>query len=837
MQRKLILLSTTLASVAHAQVVQPLAYPHNQHAICHEPEKLWYQSAAVRDNCKQIRDKETVDYKAYTSSATQQSIVHEDPTQNGKIVRDTGRRNTYDQSKVTGWTWEPTFAAKSWLKRFTPNYFNNSAHPEWENATVDDCDEYAYKRFYGPHRYLDLLNGVFARRGYLAAVGLILSGLPAYGSAKAVAALPNNWLRDYDGYAIRAWSPHFTGAYLPIMTPRQTGSQLRNPFYGMPVQVKDTTGAGHDSQWMNDLQWAWLVSNNNATVTYPSNGEWGYASTMRSHGDVASLSASEADAVASRVDAMQKARQTALHSFNQCVNERWVQKSLSSGAIDYKSSSTFREFAEASKWDFGATDPLPYAESQLLAQLLDPNAYQTTISRVASADINGTDEYAAYARTPTGTMLRSLSTANSSELPSSVSETQAYVKGGGEGPCSRVGADFELVRELLVDEYRRGAEGCMSASKRCDFVPKLFVRDTIDRLNTVVADADAAKQYCVTAVGAFDGGTSPVPPEKRNRIADLESYMKAEVAKVQDLLENLPRKSTLPRSIGDRVDGGSTWGDPSSFGAGYSYNGEWGINSVRDQEPGHPLQGEACMLGGRANGHLDAYVTAFGIRQELVDVSLYATTTQKDTPSSYFANVEIAGEIIFTESQQNIPQTYEDEDKHGWEIPIVKTTILVGPIPVSLEVNVGFEYGYRLELGFTQVSTCGDLDTSKTPSLSLDGTVTPFAGANASVSAYVDLFIVGAGIKGKLTLVEARLPYDTDISVRRHTSDNQYYVHANSSLKLVLQELSGGFYFILKVVGITVLEHEIFSWPGIRQEVTIWEDSAQFPIRGFQLVN
>ena len=75
MQRTLILLSTTLASVAHAQVVQPLPYPHNEHAICHSPEKLWYQSTLVQQNCKNIRANESFDAKVYTNSGTQQPIT------------------------------------------------------------------------------------------------------------------------------------------------------------------------------------------------------------------------------------------------------------------------------------------------------------------------------------------------------------------------------------------------------------------------------------------------------------------------------------------------------------------------------------------------------------------------------------------------------------------------------------------------------------------------------------------------------------------------------------------------------------------------------------------
>ena len=136
-------------------------------------------------------------------------------------------------------------------------------------------------------------------------------------------------------------------------------------------------------------------------------------------------------------------------------------------------------------------------------------------------------------------------------------------------------------------------------------------------------------------------------------------------------------------------------------------------------------------------------------------------------------------------------------------------------------------YGAALSLAIAQ----GPCDAAD-PRLSIKGRFEPKAGVGAWVTAAVDLFLVSAGIRGDLTLIEAGLPLDAGVSVGKDARTAEPLAVASATLDLVLQELSGAVSVFVTVLGIP-FEHELFSWDGLHQTVHLWRESARVPLRAF----
>ena len=126
-----------------------------------------------------------------------------------------------------------------------------------------------------------------------------------------------------------------------------------------------------------------------------------------------------------------------------------------------------------------------------------------------SASAASTSFYATLAKTPTGLLLRRLAAADLYALQTAVSFTRTAFKSGTASLCN---GGYAEVARLLVEEYRRGAEGCMGTNQRCEFSMPLFVEDVADDLALRVADIDEAKDACLTYLGTDLGY---IPPANR----------------------------------------------------------------------------------------------------------------------------------------------------------------------------------------------------------------------------------------------------------------------------------------------------------------------------------
>ena len=162
------------------------------------------------------------------------------------------------------------------------------------------------------------------------------------------------------------------------------------------------------------------------------------------------------------------------------------------------------------------------------------------------------------------------------------------------------------------------------------------------------------------------------------------------------------------------------------------------------------------------------------------------------------------------------------DDGHE-DFDLVDTIVVVGIVPVSLKGGFSVTYGADMNIGLT-VGPCDPAN----PKVSIDDTFTPEVGIDAYLSAGVDLLIVEAGIRGRLTLVKARLPLESHLKI---AADDQgdVAITPSSTLDLVLTELSGSISVYVRFVFWTI-ERQLFGWDGLSQTIHLWNDSTTVPI-------
>lgn len=801
---------------------------HLLHAQCHAPD--WYKDST----CKAIRDKEQADGDAYAKSNATDVFVYDQHR--------SGRRELYDQTKVKGATSDAGFLAGAALRRYVPTtILGASSQPDFDNTLkplIDSCDEYVYKRFYAVNRYLDTIGGLLAARRYSDAVGVILNGIPGPLQApgiqpKACAPLLGSRLVDYDGKAIAPFSFWSEPPAYDVFAPKWTGTRPKNEFYALPELFAPppagTIDPYHTAAYWNDYTAAYNASQLNAYRNDGADGEFARARWARTDLVNRTTTAAEADDIAARRLSMRRATATVANKYARCLMKRFrdITATANLGPGTWKSLEQY-----AADPQEGWTYPVDLDELALEAQLVTSSKALTALSTTLSADTKSLYQSGAWARSRTGSLLRALDRIDSTALATAVSGTASTIKSFNVTTECNLGEEFDAVRDLVVAEWRQPNHGCYSGTSRCDFSDKIFANDIKERLQAIALQEDDVKHACTsTTSDDWVDGTATVDPVNRGSVATFESYLKVRRQQLQEILRNTPHNSTLAGSIGDVRGGGSDWGN-GTFGAGYSYRGEWAVNvSSKGTTLNADKETVSCsILGGRVDGQLNAYATGFGYRKNLIDAGLTAKTAQPNQPATLSAHANILGSDLFTPIENvALKPNYTDDDENTQSFTLATAYVAVGPFPVKVSVEVGFDWGYHMKFGYTQ-SEC-----LQKPTLAVTGELAPYAGTNASVSAGIDLFIVGAGVRFTLTLVSASLPFDASVTVGQSGTD--WSVTAKSNLALDLTELAGKVTLFITTFGATVMEFELFSWPGLHQHFDLWHDEAVFPFSGFSLLD
>jgi hypothetical protein len=807
----------------------PLPPAHMLHASCHDSD------AASDPSCDAIRKQETEAGKTYAKTNPTTFI-----DRNG--LPRTGRRDVYDQTKVKGTTSESSFLAASALKRFVPPVVRGASSRPDLDATdkplIDSCDEYVYKRYYTVNRYLDTIGGYVTARKYDDAVYAILFGIPGPLQAtnvqpKACLPLRNLQFTDFDNTVSAPFTLGPAHAPFEVFKPRHTGMQVRNEFMALadlvappPAGYIDPDPAHAGTYWSHFTA-AYNASQVNAFVDDGPDGEFKRAATGRIVQLFNPLPAAEVEDIAARRIAMRKATALVGWKYSVCLLKRMRDLTATANYGPGTWQNVEQYVADPQQ---GWTDPVDLDEVALQLQLFNSSYANTALFTVLGADTKNLLQSGAWARSKTGSLLRALAKIDQNALATAVGATAYTIKSLTVPNGCDIHDELDAVRDLVVAEWRLPGHGCYGSTK-CDYNSVLFAGDITSRLQGYTYGEDDAKRLCTgTTSDDWKYGAAPVNEIYRGTLSTLETYLRDQHTKLITILLNTPTESDLPQSIGDVRSGGSDWGN-GTFGAGYSYRGEWAVNvSETGETLNQDKQKVSCsVLGGRVDGQLNAYATGFGYRKNLIDAGLTAKTKQGTAPATLSAHANILGIDLFTPIvDQALKPDFSPEDREETKSFTLATAyVTVGPFPVKVSVEVGFDWGYHMKFGYSQ-SAC-----AQKPTLGVFGELAPFAGTNASVSAGIDLFVVGAGVRFTLTLVSAKLPFDASVTVGTDPQNN-WAVTAKSNLSLDLTELAGKVSLYITSFGITLMEFELFSWPGLHQHIDLWHDSAVFPLIGFQ---
>ncbi len=763
-------------------------------------------AAAHKSECSPILRQQ---FSSAVSRAGTETVVID-----GRVSQ--GVHERFDRGLVTQLeSSEATFSSFSWPARYQSGADPTAPkQPAFEDAQTSSCNEYTYRRFYEANRFLEAL-GAFGRN-HLGALALVQGGagtLPAL-AYRALVDTDRRTIRDLDGSVTGVMSPKaWTG---PKNVFLGAGSLLANagPAIG--------TGLG-DLTFARDLDAAVAFGRQTPYVTV--NDHWRFARDK--HAELQrrfALTQAEREDIARRLDAFESALRRHYSAFQRCVNERFAELSAQApslrDAIDGLRQGTIPGHV-------GDIDPSPlWRALDLEIRLLDPVTRAAALSSI-QAGTSPTILHGLSGTLEPSTSLLSTLAVDRPALQRALADVAAlFETRTTEGACAIASEATVEAARLLVAEHRLGVRGCLH-SDRCDFSLPRFLRATIDRLSEIVAPTDEAQDRCLRALGPGELSAARLPVAKRGRLADVEAHLEAEIQRLQAALARVPHASLLsPRAIGDRREGGSTWGDLGSFGAKYHYQTDWGIEPA-----GTDAQGQVCRVAGQVLGELDSSVTVFGVHQDIVDARLQGTSERQGTtttlPARVSGHLDILGERLYA-----IPADatggryrYSTEDRDDREL--FSEWFLVGPIPVKVAAGVALSYGAAISLAISQ----GACDAHN-PRLSISGKFEPHVGVGGWVTAAVDLFLVSAGVRGDLTLIDAGLPLSASVSVGNDARTAEPLAQATARLDLVLEELSGAISVFVSVLGIPY-EHELFSWDGFRQTLRLWRESAKVPLRAF----
>ncbi len=710
---------------------------------------------------------------------------------------------------------EATFASFSWPSRYQSGPDPTAPkQPAFEDAQTSSCNEYTYRRFYEVNRFLEAL-GAFGRN-HLGALALVLDGagtLPAL-AYRALVDTDRRTLRDLDGNVTGVMSPRaWTG---PKNVFFSAGSLLANAGPAVGAARGDLTFA-------RDLDAAIAFVRQTPPVSVSDH--WRFARDK--HAELQrrfALTQAEREDIARRLDAFESAVRRHNIAFQRCVNDRFAELSAVAPSL--------RDALDglrggAVPGQIGDIDPSPlWRALDLEARLLDPATRAAALSGIQAAT-SPTILHGLSGTLDSSTSLLANLALDRPALQRALADVAAlFANRTTDGACAIASEATVEAVELLVAEQRLGDRGCLH-SDRCDFSLPRFLRATTDRLSEIAAPTDEAQDRCLRVLGPGELSTARLPLARRGRLADVEAHLEAELQRLQAALARVPHASLLsPRAIGDRREGGSTWGDLGSFGARYHYQTDWGIEPA-----GTDAQGQVCRVAGQVIGELDSSVTVFGVHQDIVDARLQGTSERQGTtttlPARVSGHLDILGERLY-----EIPADasggryrYSTEDRDDREL--FSEWFLVGPIPVKVAAGVAISYGAAISLAISQ----GPCD-ARSPRLAITGKFEPHVGVGGWVTAAVDLFLVSAGVRGDLTLIDASLPLSAGVSVGYDARTAEPLALATARLDLVLQELSGAISVFVSVLGIPY-EHELFSWDGFRQTLRLWRESARVPLRAF----
>jgi hypothetical protein len=404
--------------------------------------------------------------------------------------------------------------------------------------------------------------------------------------------------------------------------------------------------------------------------------------------------------------------------------------------------------------------------------------------------------------------------------------------------------------EFLIDEYDRGEEGCFSDGNWCDWSADDFAgRFT----NLLQAEREVEEAECLSMT---EGGDINVVPAGYRTVAGLPQWFEIKRKAWAEQLRSMPRTGTgSSTAIGQSFQDDWGVGNEQWFNAGYRYDLGYSIRptafvTIKDKRFACSFESEAHASFHAGAGILDAIAAPLcgaieksGSTNEyceiqrrlkhLVDAELRvdATGTGKaDSSGGYDLDLRIAGEEIFKGSRRYTAQTagalndrklfeiHEVLASKSLETPRVSATVVVVVVPVTFQAFGELSMEANLD-GYASLTP--NCDTKKLPEPTLEAFLgfRPQISANAVASAAIGVDGLQAGVRGRISLLQAALPITANASVTPSKVTMKFDAKFTSEL------LAGSMSAFAEVkVGPfrKRAEKEIAGWRGWQNEVPLW---------------
>jgi hypothetical protein len=383
-----------------------------------------------------------------------------------------------------------------------------------------------------------------------------------------------------------------------------------------------------------------------------------------------------------------------------------------------------------------------------------------------------------------------------------------------------------------IDAAQHEAEtlGCMADGiTPCDWSPHQFIR-MINR--AMAAPREGSFKLCnavlhndfrvsgsrLAKLKAEGWPEAGLYPGDLNQSAQILEYA---LEHVRDYVNSYVRNLPLDPSTGKPMLGDGASDDASI--------GNWAFGAHYDYSLGFKIDG---IETGVSNGQMSAWATmhaggnVFGGTIPLVTGSIVVQSHDEDRIARDISFVVLGNELLPGRSGDDPLEFHVTGGDSIGGTPVYGSTVIpVGPIPVKVA-------GWITAVAGIKASLDGNISRVHSPDPQIDalgagvsGTIDPYAELVAHASASIDLLIIEAGIKGRLTLVRVDLPFTIGVGVTMQQSSDQSRIDSvlegSANLNLVLHSLDGALTVFVDTP-FKSYEKDVVSWEGYQATVPLF---------------
>lgn len=311
--------------------------------------------------------------------------------------------------------------------------------------------------------------------------------------------------------------------------------------------------------------------------------------------------------------------------------------------------------------------------------------------------------------------------------------------------------------------------------------------------------------------------------KNRECIGKLAAYE----AHKQEIIEEKAAQAEALANISSRPELKDENGELKPPGKRYHWseskgNKYFGVGLTLDAGYAGHLGASICNTKLSADALFDAYSSLMGREKSFLRASADVDTGQRYAK----ANVELGGKALWgvDASWGNFDAADDfSDDSLGTSFEVGgSATIVIAVVPVSFGGGIAGNLGLRVGLNY---AASAQLDANDCPTASVGARVEPYANLEGFVSVSIDAKIVELGVRGRLTIVEASLPFSVEANLAAPDVNAPGTLDIDAALGVELETLSGrvelygrvGFcpFFCWKGA------RTIASWDGLQWEATL----------------